>query len=91
MYVFFIFSLTLSERTFSTLDFYRTYQSDLTPAGLAFFQTDWDDSVPDFYHKILGKYFRFNPFALLLHYSTYYGSGKKNEKFIAEIIIITYN
>ncbi|KAF5279083.1 hypothetical protein FQA39_LY05761 [Lamprigera yunnana] len=43
----------LSERTFKTLDFYRNYQELITPAGLAFFQSDWDDSLYEFYHKKL--------------------------------------
>ncbi|XP_017779211.1 PREDICTED: 39S ribosomal protein L38, mitochondrial [Nicrophorus vespilloides] len=45
--------LTLSERTFSTLDFYRERQDDLTPAGLVFFQSDWDATLTDFYHDVL--------------------------------------
>lgn len=45
--------ILLEERTFSTLDFYRERQDKLTPAGLAFFQSDWDNSLTDFYHKTL--------------------------------------
>jgi large subunit ribosomal protein L38 len=43
----------LSQRTFNTLEFYRQRQDDLTPAGLAFFQANWDESLTDFYHKVL--------------------------------------
>ncbi|XP_014290255.1 large ribosomal subunit protein mL38 [Halyomorpha halys] len=43
--------LDLSERTFSTYDFYRRREAQLTPAGLAWFQADWDPSVTDFFHK----------------------------------------
>lgn len=43
----------LSERTFKTLDFYRKYQDVITPAGLVFFQSDWDKSLTDFYHHTL--------------------------------------
>lgn len=43
----------LEKRTFSTLDFYRKYQDDITPAGLAFFQSNWDRSVTDVYHNVL--------------------------------------
>lgn len=53
-YFLFTCSLTLADRTFKTLDFYREFQDNLTPAGLAFFQADWDDSVQKFYHKTLG-------------------------------------
>lgn len=60
-----IYSLTLSERTFKTLDFYRELQDNLTPAGLAFFQTDWDDSVPEFYHNSLSMYFKINVFSFI--------------------------
>lgn len=45
--------LELAQRTFKTLDFYREQQDDLTPAGLAFFQSDWDESVHSFYQKVL--------------------------------------
>ncbi|XP_062552871.1 large ribosomal subunit protein mL38 [Armigeres subalbatus] len=45
--------LDLSARTFKTLDFYRKYQDDITPAGLAFFQSDWDKTLVDFYHNSL--------------------------------------
>lgn len=45
--------LQLEERTFRTLDFYRERQEDITPAGLAFFQSDWDMSVSDFFHNTL--------------------------------------
>lgn len=45
--------LQLEERTFQTLDFYRERQDDITPAGLAFFQSDWDKSLTDFFHNTL--------------------------------------
>nr|XP_023011509.1 39S ribosomal protein L38, mitochondrial-like [Leptinotarsa decemlineata] len=45
--------LDLSQRTFSTYNFYKNNQDDLTPAGLAFFQTDWDPSLKKFYHDVL--------------------------------------
>ncbi|XP_065171907.1 large ribosomal subunit protein mL38-like [Atheta coriaria] len=45
--------LNLSDRTFSTQEFYRGLQDDLTPAGLAFFQADWDSSLNEFYHNKL--------------------------------------
>ncbi|CAH1119559.1 unnamed protein product [Phaedon cochleariae] len=45
--------LTLSERTFHTYDFYKNLQEDITPAGLAFFQADWDSSLKKFYHDTL--------------------------------------
>lgn len=45
--------LQLEERDWTTLEFYREHQDDLTPAGLAFFQSDWDSSVTEFYHSSL--------------------------------------
>lgn len=45
----------LEKRTFSTLDFYRQHQDELTPAGLAFYQTNWDESLTNFYHNVLRK------------------------------------
>ncbi|CAH8533682.1 unnamed protein product [Dicrocoelium dendriticum] len=41
------------QRQFNTLEFYRRFESELTPAGLAFFQSSWDDSVRSYYRKIL--------------------------------------
>lgn len=45
--------LDLSKRTFSTLEFYRKLQDDITPAGLAFFQADYDKSLSEFFHNKL--------------------------------------
>ncbi|KAK5850426.1 hypothetical protein PBY51_001308 [Eleginops maclovinus] len=45
--------LSLAERSFKTLDFYRKHQEAMTPAGLAFFQSQWDDSVSDTFHHTL--------------------------------------
>ncbi|XP_005105462.1 39S ribosomal protein L38, mitochondrial [Aplysia californica] len=44
---------SLRERSFSTLDFYRKFEDSLTPAGLAFFQSQWDSSVRSTFHNIL--------------------------------------
>eukprot|EP00088_Acartia_fossae_P053021 TRINITY_DN6016_c0_g1_i2.p1 TRINITY_DN6016_c0_g1~~TRINITY_DN6016_c0_g1_i2.p1 ORF type:complete len:480 (-),score=84.01 TRINITY_DN6016_c0_g1_i2:110-1549(-) len=44
---------SLAERTFNTYEFYQKHQDDLTPAGLAFFQSDWDSSLRDFFHNTL--------------------------------------
>lgn len=49
----FCFSLELKDRTFKTLEFYRERQEELTPAGLAFFQSDWDISVKHFMYEEL--------------------------------------
>jgi len=43
----------LTERTFSTFDFYSKFQDDLTPAGLAFGQTDYEASLRNFFHNKL--------------------------------------
>lgn len=43
----------LDERTFSTPTFYSSLQDAITPAGLAFFQADYDPSLTDFFHKKL--------------------------------------
>lgn len=42
-----------STRFFSTRDFYAKRQDVLTPAGLAFFTSDWDETVRDYYHNVL--------------------------------------
>ncbi|XP_036614109.1 39S ribosomal protein L38, mitochondrial [Trichosurus vulpecula] len=43
----------LAMRTFRTFDFYKKHQDFMTPAGLAFFQCRWDDSVTHVYHHLL--------------------------------------
>lgn len=49
-------STGLDKRTFNTFEFYRKFQDIITPAGLAFFQSDWDKSLTDFYHNTLGEF-----------------------------------
>ncbi|XP_046734605.1 39S ribosomal protein L38, mitochondrial [Diprion similis] len=46
--------LDLKERNWNTYNFYKDHQDFLTPAGLSFFQADWDSSVKDFFHNTLG-------------------------------------
>lgn len=55
-FTFLYFSLDLKERDWNTLEFYREHQDNLIPAGLAFFQSDWDPTVTEFYHSSLGMY-----------------------------------
>ncbi|XP_025715550.1 large ribosomal subunit protein mL38 isoform X1 [Callorhinus ursinus] len=43
----------LAQRTFHTFDFYKKHQEAMTPAGLAFFQCRWDDSVTRIFHQLL--------------------------------------
>jgi len=43
----------LAARTFSTYQFYRDLQDLMTPCGLAFFQSNWDSSLTDFFHNVL--------------------------------------
>ncbi|KAL5021865.1 hypothetical protein ScPMuIL_001020 [Solemya velum] len=40
---------SLEERNFKTLEFYRKHQDDLTPSGLSFFQSEWEESVTEFF------------------------------------------
>lgn len=50
---FHFFSNDLEKRTFKTYDFYRKLQDNITPAGLAFFQSDHDSNLTEFYHNVL--------------------------------------
>lgn len=43
----------LTVRTFDTYEFYRQRQEELTPAGLSFFQANWDDTLTSFFHNVL--------------------------------------
>jgi hypothetical protein len=49
--------------------FYKEFQDYITPAGLSFFQSDWDISLTDFFHKTLSKSHQicFKIHSLLLH------------------------
>ncbi|CAL8071145.1 unnamed protein product [Calicophoron daubneyi] len=42
-----------NQRQFSTAEFYKTFESDLTPGGLGFFQSEWDDSVRRYFREVL--------------------------------------
>ncbi|XP_042305208.1 39S ribosomal protein L38, mitochondrial isoform X2 [Sceloporus undulatus] len=44
---------SLKMRTFKTFDFYKKHQSNMTPAGLSFFQCHWDGSVTQVFHYLL--------------------------------------
>ncbi|KAG7491747.1 hypothetical protein MATL_G00006750 [Megalops atlanticus] len=44
---------SLKQRTFKTVEFYRKHQDLMTPAGLAFFQCQWDESVTNTFHNLL--------------------------------------
>ncbi|OWF38006.1 39S ribosomal protein L38, mitochondrial-like [Mizuhopecten yessoensis] len=45
--------LSLKQRTFKTAEFYRRLEDDITPVSLAFFQSEWDESVTKtFWHKL---------------------------------------
>ncbi|KAG9267472.1 39S ribosomal protein L38, mitochondrial [Astyanax mexicanus] len=44
---------SLKQRSFKTVDFYRKYEDLITPAGLAFFQSQWDESVTSTFHTLL--------------------------------------
>lgn len=45
----------LEKRTFSTYDFYKQNQDLITPAGISFCQTKYDDSVRDVFHNKLSE------------------------------------
>ncbi|KAF6775843.1 39S ribosomal protein L38 [Paragonimus kellicotti] len=42
-----------TQRSFHTREFYRHLESQLTPAGLAFFQSSWDESVRMYFRNVL--------------------------------------
>ncbi|KAM4624633.1 large ribosomal subunit protein mL38 isoform 2-T2 [Polymixia lowei] len=44
---------SLADRTFRTVEFYKRHQDNMTPAGLAFFQCQWDESVTNTFHNTL--------------------------------------
>ncbi|KAM8796996.1 large ribosomal subunit protein mL38 [Eudromia elegans] len=44
---------SLKMRTFRTFDFYEKHRDHMTPAGLAFFQCQWDYSVTQIFHQLL--------------------------------------
>uniref|UniRef100_A0A8C2JCG1 Mitochondrial ribosomal protein L38 n=1 Tax=Cyprinus carpio TaxID=7962 RepID=A0A8C2JCG1_CYPCA len=68
------------QRTFRTLDFYRKHQDTITPAGLAFFQCQWDQEPvfeyvrPPVYHPPQKKY----PHGQRLRYLDHYRDGAES-------------
>jgi large subunit ribosomal protein L38 len=46
-------AVDLSRRTFQTSDFLQKFDGQLTPAGLSFFQSDYDSSVKQVFHDVL--------------------------------------
>lgn len=46
-------TIDLQSRTFQTVDFFEEQKSNLTPAGLSFFQSDWDSTLTKFFHDEL--------------------------------------
>lgn len=44
---------SLEDRTFSTLEFYRNLQDEMTPAGLSFYQSEYDDNVRNVFWNVL--------------------------------------
>lgn len=45
--------LSLKDRSFSTLEMYQEQQDNMTPAGITWYQADWDPSLTDFFHNTL--------------------------------------
>lgn len=48
----------LEQRKFNSFEFYKNLQDDITPAGLAFFQSKWEPSMTSFYHNVLSKFLK---------------------------------
>lgn len=46
-------TIDLAARSFNMSEFYREHQDNLTPAGLAFFQSDYESGLRDFFHNKL--------------------------------------
>ena len=49
-------SSSLAERSFKAAEFHSNYKNDLTPVGLAFFQTEYDLSVKNIFHNVLSMF-----------------------------------
>ena len=45
--------IDLQARSINTTEFYEKHQDNITPAGLGFFQSDYDSSIRDFFHNKL--------------------------------------
>lgn len=45
--------IILAERTFKTNEFFLEHKDQLTPASLAFFQSDYDSTLTPFFHNVL--------------------------------------
>lgn len=45
--------VNLAQRTFKTAEFFAEFKDQVTPASLAFFQSDYDSSLTSFFHNVL--------------------------------------
>ena len=48
-------STELEERSHRTVDFFTDHADDLRPVGLAFFQSEWDETVRHVFHHVFSK------------------------------------
>ena len=48
--------LQIKDRHFNCKQFFSKFEAHMKPVGLSFFQTEWDLSVKDFFHKTLSLY-----------------------------------
>lgn len=71
----------METRTFSTYEFYKQNQELITPAGIGFFQTKYDDSVRDVFHNKLSELFQWNLKTIFLMYNFEYFIDKKQPIF----------
>jgi len=55
------------DRSHHTVDFFTDHADDLRPVGLAFFQSEWDDSVRHVFHHVFSKSFHVFPAFYWLH------------------------
>jgi len=49
-------STQLVDRSHRTVDFFTDHHEDLLPVGLAFFQSEWDESVQYVFHHVFSNH-----------------------------------
>ena len=51
--------LKIEDRHFNCRQFFSKFEPHMKPVGLSFFQTEWDLSVKNFFHKTLSEHIFF--------------------------------
>jgi len=50
------YSTDLADRSHRTVDYFSDHRNDVVPVSLAFYQSEWDESVRHIFHNIFSAF-----------------------------------